>query len=263
MSQLARLSDDELRVMATAIANPLEPHPVVAFAATCNFIRDALATPPHPGELSELGKLQESCLAARAVCRKAGMPCATVCRAEALRWQHEGFTAQDATGITILLQFSPVLNALYLGYNQIGDAGAAAIGEALKGNRVLKKLVLNNNKIGDAGAKAIGESLVFNRALTMLTLFSNKIGDAGAAAIAEGLSVNRALKELVLIINNIGDAGATAIGKALAFNRVLNKLSLANNNDWSHVKARRHLPSSVSSTADDVATPWAEECAHL
>ena len=33
--------------------------------------------------------------------------------------------------------------------------------------------------------------------------------------------------------------------------------------DWAHVKARRHLPSSVSSTADDVAMPWAEECAHL
>ena len=33
--------------------------------------------------------------------------------------------------------------------------------------------------------------------------------------------------------------------------------------DWVHVKARRHLPSSVSSTADDVAMPWAEECAHL
>ena len=29
--------------------------------------------------------------------------------------------------------------------------------------------------------------------------------------------------------------------------------------DWGHVKARRHLPSSLSSTADDAATPWAEE----
>ena len=33
--------------------------------------------------------------------------------------------------------------------------------------------------------------------------------------------------------------------------------------DWGHVKARRDLPSALSSTADNVATPRAEECAHL
>ena len=80
MSQLARLSEDVLRIMVAAIANPLEPHPVVAFAATCNFIHTALATPPRPDELSELGKLHESYLATCTLCRKAGTRCAAVWR---------------------------------------------------------------------------------------------------------------------------------------------------------------------------------------
>ena len=45
--------------------------------------------------------------------------------------------------------FSAVLNNLNLNGNNISDAGAAAIGEALKGNSVLNSLSLYSNDIGE------------------------------------------------------------------------------------------------------------------
>ena len=53
-------------------------------------------------------------------------------------------------------------------FNEIGDQGAAAIGEALKVNGALTKLFLDWNDIGDDGAKALASSLEVNGALTEL-----------------------------------------------------------------------------------------------
>ena len=42
------------------------------------------------------------------------------------------------------------------------------------------------NKIGDAGAAALAEALKVNGAMTTLLLCNNKIGDLGATALADG-----------------------------------------------------------------------------
>jgi len=56
--------------------------------------------------------------------------------------------------------FSRVLTELRLDENNIGDEGAAAIAEALRGNEVLTTLNLANNpQIRDQGAAAIAEAL--------------------------------------------------------------------------------------------------------
>ena len=47
-----------------------------------------------------------------------------------------------------------------LGYNEIGDEGAKAIGEALKVNTSLNILIYIENNIGDEGKRAIGEDLL-------------------------------------------------------------------------------------------------------
>ncbi len=112
--------------------------------------------------------------------------------------------------------------------NQIGDAGAQAIAEALKVNTTVAELNLGWNKMGVAGAQAIGEALKVNTAVTELYLYSNQIGDAGAQAIGEALKVNTTVTELKLDDNEIGDDGARAIGEALGFNTSLVKLSLDN-----------------------------------
>merc|ERR1711935_323281 len=77
------------------------------------------------------------------------------------------------------------VTSLSLRGNSIGDAGAAAIAEALKTNTAVTFLRLDYNSIGDAGAAAIAEALTTNTAVTSLNLNSNRIGDAGAVEIAD------------------------------------------------------------------------------
>ena len=55
---------------------------------------------------------------------------------------------------------------------------------------------LDDNNIGDVGAAAIGEALKVNAVLNFLSLQGNSIGDVGAAAIGEALKVNAVLEEL-------------------------------------------------------------------
>ena len=43
-------------------------------------------------------------------------------------------------------------------------------------------LVLGDNQIGDAGASAIADALRVNAVLTSLRIWGNKIGDSGATA---------------------------------------------------------------------------------
>lgn len=105
----------------------------------------------------------------------------------------------------------------------IGDRGATAVAEALKGNTVLTELYMGGNMIGDSGAAAIADALKGNGALKELYLFNNRIGNSGAASIAEALKHNIAkiaLRTLHLESNNIGDSGAAAIAAALKGNAV-------------------------------------------
>eukprot|EP00944_MAST-04C_sp_MAST-4C-sp1_P015636 g15636.t1 len=59
-----------------------------------------------------------------------------------------------------------LLTDIDLSYNNIGDEGGKAIGEALKVNTSLTEIWLNGNNIGVEGAKAIGEALKVNTSLT-------------------------------------------------------------------------------------------------
>ena len=100
---------------------------------------------------------------------------------------------------------------LYLGNNNIDDAGAAALAGALEKNTVLTKIYLGGNTIDDAGATALAGALGKNTKLTRLGLHYNNIGDAGATALAAALEKNTVLTELGLHYNNIGDAGTAAL----------------------------------------------------
>ena len=123
---------------------------------------------------------------------------------------------------------------LYLGNtNDIGDIGATALAEALKGNTELTDLNLWYNNIGDIGATALAEAIKGNTALTYLGLRGNNIGDIGAAAFAEVLKGNTVLTTLYLSFNNIGDIGARAIVEALKGNTALATLLMSNNNNIS------------------------------
>jgi Leucine Rich Repeat (LRR) protein len=51
------------------------------------------------------------------------------------------------------------LRELSLGDNSIGDAGAAALGEALRTNTVIKVVGLYRNEIGDSGGVVLGAGM--------------------------------------------------------------------------------------------------------
>ena len=55
---------------------------------------------------------------------------------------------------------------------------------------------MGDNKIGDAGAAAIANAIAVNASLKSLVLYNNNIGDAGAAAIANASAVNASLTKL-------------------------------------------------------------------
>ncbi len=67
--------------------------------------------------------------------------------------------------------------------NNIGDEGAALIGEVLKLNHTLTSL------------QSVIDS--FDELIMTLRLAGNRIGDEGAASIGEGLKLNHTLTELL------------------------------------------------------------------
>jgi Ran GTPase-activating protein (RanGAP) involved in mRNA processing and transport len=114
------------------------------------------------------------------------------------------------------------LTTLTLTQNQIHEAGAVAIGQALKGNSTLRELRLNINIIGGAGAAAIFAALNGNKTLRILALGQSEIKDGGAS----GLTSLGVLEELDLFNCEVGDDTAVAVAKALASNTTLTKLNL-------------------------------------
>eukprot|EP00657_Telonema_sp_P-1_P012078 TRINITY_DN828_c0_g1_i2.p1 TRINITY_DN828_c0_g1~~TRINITY_DN828_c0_g1_i2.p1 ORF type:complete len:214 (+),score=53.28 TRINITY_DN828_c0_g1_i2:512-1153(+) len=71
------------------------------------------------------------------------------------------------------LKTNTMLTTLYLGCNDLGDAGAAQVVEALTGNRTLQHLYLQYNGIGDAGMQSICSLLGSDSGLCSLYLYGN------------------------------------------------------------------------------------------
>ena len=79
----------------------------------------------------------------------------------------------------------------------------------------LAELDLTDNNIGDAGAKAIADAIGASGSLAELFLGQNQIGDAGAKELARAISASGSLARLSLAGNNIGAAGVKAIAEAI------------------------------------------------
>ena len=135
----------------------------------------------------------------------------------------------DMSELTAWLRTSPpALRRLGIFDCEVGDAGAAAIADALKVNTTLTTLHLHHNKIGSDGAAALAGALKVNKTLTGFAFELNFIGDAGGVALADALEFNTSLKRLRLQANGIEDAGMAAIAKSLRGNKTLTSLFFHN-----------------------------------
>ena len=124
---------------------------------------------------------------------------------------------------------SSMLTVLNLSENGICDTGAAALAEGIKLNSTISELNLSHNEIGDTGAAALAEGMKLNSTLTELNLSQNRIGDTGGFALGEGMKLNSSLTELNLSQNRIGDTGAFALGEEMKLNATLTELNLSYN----------------------------------
>jgi len=109
------------------------------------------------------------------------------------------------------------LARINLSANEMGDAGAAALAEAVaRSARPITHLHLARNKITAVGAAAIAAAVAKNPSMRVLSLEHNHIGDDGAAALADALRQNPLLEWLDVCENNISDTGVLRLTEVLA-----------------------------------------------
>ena len=101
----------------------------------------------------------------------------------------------------------------------VGDAGATALADALRGNGTLTALELGGCGVGAAGGVALAAALrdTSNRTLTRLGLRRNSLlGEEGVVALASAVQGGGCgLESLALQGVGAGDSGAAALGRAL------------------------------------------------
>lgn len=121
------------------------------------------------------------------------------------------------------------LTALRLSGNELGDAGAAKLGEALAKNKHVKQVFLWGNAIGDAGAASLAAAVAASPCIESLGLWGNAIGDTGAEALSAAVIKSKTLNSVDLGCNAIGDKGATAVCAALVASETLKEVQLRYN----------------------------------
>ncbi len=105
-----------------------------------------------------------------------------------------------------------IITELNMAWHSIDDAGAQAIGNALKSSPSMRRIVLDYNHIGNFGATAIGHGALRCPDLEELSIKHNHIGDAGIAALT---SLSQLCK-LWINENEISKLACESIAQALS-----------------------------------------------
>ena len=101
------------------------------------------------------------------------------------------------------MKVNTTLKKLYIGYNNIGDAGAKEIAEMLKKNRTLSLIDIHSNKIYDDGMKNIIDGIKGNFILKMLKMSGNPISVDVETAIRQTQTNKNKLSLTILCIKNL------------------------------------------------------------
>ena len=119
---------------------------------------------------------------------------------------------------------------LILDDNQIGDAGAMALGESLRGNWMLQILSLKRNRIAREGGNCLGLGLQENKVLKEIYLNQNEMGDDGILELCNAMHLKSCVMTILdLQSNQITYPGCRMLAKALVGGKYLTHLFLKDN----------------------------------
>ena len=200
------LSHDALGVIFDGLTDTLQPVIAVAFSSTCK----GLWTPLRAA-LAELRRRHTKAKALWYKADKRGMQCFAVLRgAQTLSWEDVDLTADDMATLAMILRTSglPNLISINLERNRFGIAGMQALCEGLAQSSITH-IHLGENDLGTAGAEALGAVLDAGGLpkLEVMTLGSNNIDEHGVAALSMPLRKHPKLQDLNFEENAIGDDG--------------------------------------------------------
>ena len=170
-------------------------------------------------------------------------------RCKELHLANNGIGSIGSTQLARSLKHNAHLETLTLSYNNaVGDDFAISLSHALKSGCQLRDLHAVRTTIGNAGAAAFGDALSSNPPLQVLALDMSSVDDDGAVGLARGLQNTKHLRELRLggmsarasesaavdqdlSLQRIGDEGVRAIADSLRRGQgVLEVLDLSRGN---------------------------------
>ena len=202
--RLTSMSEDEQRVIADALCNPLNPRVAVNLCSTCQSLHELMHTP--------LQQLRERHHAASALCVQLGTSCEAVLGSSRLNWRFNSLGPPDCHVVSMLFHSSALasLKDLHLDGNPLMDDGMGTLAAGLVPGAMpaLTSLVCIDTQLGDRAAADLGRAIARRGlpALKSLNLNHNQISDSGVHALATGLR-SVALEVLMLDTNQIGDCG--------------------------------------------------------
>ncbi|MFE4453582.1 gala protein [Streptomyces sp. NPDC056796] len=124
----------------------------------------------------------------------------------------QGLGAAGAAGVMPALARSPHAEHVLLGTNSLGDEGARAVADALRGGgHGLRTVYLGCNRIGAEGAAALSGALAGDGTVRALWLKRNPLGDAGVRALLPMLARTTVLRTLDLVNCGITAAGLKSL----------------------------------------------------
>jgi Ran GTPase-activating protein (RanGAP) involved in mRNA processing and transport len=128
----------------------------------------------------------------------ARLPWGTVCADGRLDLCKQNLGAHGSARVLRALHAQTRIDAVLLGTNAIGDAGALEVARAIGRGR-LETVYLGCNGIGPVGAEAISTALESDVRVRALWLKRNPLGGVGVRRIARMLERNRTLRTLDLV----------------------------------------------------------------
>ncbi|XP_069759182.1 NACHT, LRR and PYD domains-containing protein 3-like isoform X2 [Narcine bancroftii] len=153
------------------------------------------------------------------------------CKIQLLELKNNHLTASCAESLASALSMNCSLRYLYLGENQLRDAGVKTLAAILSHpNSAIQELELFSNRLGVSCVKDLATALEANQSLIALDVHSNSFEDSGVRTLSEVLRKPECnLKKIQLGDNDLTEISAGYLADVLSTNHSLTELNLSDN----------------------------------